>query len=83
MYYCRMKKILLILMITPILFISYNLFASFPVELNDCDIIILESGDEISVKVIEITPDLIKYKYCDKENSPLISVNVKQRYSIK
>ena len=70
-------------MITPMLFISYDLFASFPVELNDCDIIILESGDEISVKVIEITPDLIKYKYCDKENSPLISVYKKDVFMIK
>ena len=56
-------------------------FASFPVLdkttvlYNDsCDNIILKNGEEISAKIIEITPDLIKYKKCRNLDGPLISI---------
>jgi hypothetical protein len=84
-----MKKILIIL----IAFLSINhiVFASFPVNTinhtkifsNECDNLILKNGDEISVKIIEITPELIKYKKCDKENGPLISVLKEDVFMIK
>jgi hypothetical protein len=83
-----MKKYL-ILLIT-ILCINNTVFASFPVltststiVANDCDIIILESGEEISVNVIEITPDLIKYKKCDRAKGPLISISKEDVFMIK
>ena len=83
-----MKKHL-ILLIT-ILCINNTVFASFPVSTststiiaNDCDIILLESGEEISVNVIEITPDLIKYKKCDRENGPLISISKEDVFMIR
>tara|TARA_B110000091_G_C13599436_1_gene384025 strand:+ start:248 stop:715 length:468 start_codon:yes stop_codon:yes gene_type:complete len=83
-----MKKYL-ILLIT-ILCINNTVFASFPVltststiVANDCDIIILESGEEISVNVLEITPDLIKYKKCDQEKGPLISISKEDVFMIK
>ena len=59
-------------------------FASFPVKpinnvivsnIDDsCDIIIKRNWEEISAKVIEITPDIIKYKKCSNLNGPIISI---------
>ena len=53
-------------------------YASFPIVGNNinepCDNIILKNGNEISAKIIEITPDLIKYKKCDNLEGPLISI---------
>ena len=66
-----MKKYYTILVI---LFTISNLcFAGFPVTEKkssitfdvECDNIILKDGSEISSKIIEITPDLIKYRKCD------------------
>ena len=86
-----MKKIISLLI--AILFVNQNIFASFPVSTststiiaNDCDIIILESGEEVSASVLEITPDLIKYKKCDnyyKERGPLISISKEDVFMIK
>ena len=68
------------------LFLVYMFFAfstvtnaSFPIDdkitINEpCDNIILKNGDEISVKIIEITPDLIKYKKCGNLDGPLFSI---------
>jgi len=52
-------------------------FASFPINTFDeeCDNIILKDGEEISAKVIEVTPDLIKYKKCNNLDGPLFSIN--------
>ena len=54
-------------------------YASFPISqyeigVNVCDNIILKNGQEISAKIIEITPVLIKYKRCGKTEGPLISL---------
>ena len=65
-----------------LLFTTINLvtvaYASFPVADNNinepCDNIILKNGNEISAKIIEITPDLIKYKKCYSLEGPLISI---------
>ena len=59
---------------------TINISASFPIaedyKLNEkpCDNIILKNGEEISAKIIEITPDLIKYKRCNNLDGPLISI---------
>lgn len=83
-----MKKSVFLLI--TILFVNQYLFASFPVSTStsriiatDCDIILLESGEEISVNVVEITPDLIKYKKCDREKGPLISISKEDVFMIK
>ncbi len=68
-----MKKILLILFFTPIIG-----FASFPIldgGVDDCDNIILKDGKEMLVKVVELTPNFIKYKRCDHLDGPLISMS--------
>jgi len=41
---------------------------------GDCDNIIFKNGDELSVKVIEIATEVVKYKRCDNLDGPLISV---------
>jgi hypothetical protein len=41
---------------------------------SDCDILLLRSGEEISVKVLEIGTQEIKYKKCDNQQGPTISV---------
>ena len=40
---------------------------------NNCAKIIFKNGDEIEAKIIEITPDIVKYKKCDNLDGPLIS----------
>ena len=83
-----MKKTTLFLI--TILFVNQYLFASFPFSTGnstivtaDCDMIILESGEEIAVNVVEITPDVIKYKKCDREKGPLISISKEDVFMIK
>lgn len=45
-------------------------------ELKDqCDIMLLRSGEEILVKVVEIGVTEIKYKKCDNQQGPLFLVN--------
>ena len=75
-----MKKYYTILVI---LFTISNLwFAGFPVTEKkssitfdvECDNIILKDGSEISSKIIEITPNLIKYRKCVNLEGPLISI---------
>ena len=66
-------------------------FASFPTNTNDsvqspnseCDIIILKNGEERSVKIIEITPTLVKYQLCNSINGPIISITKKDVHMIK
>jgi len=67
-----MKKLLLILLCLPMIGL-----ASFPINtfFEECDNIILKDGKEISAKILEITPKLIKYKKCDNLDGPLFSIN--------
>jgi len=73
-----MKKFLFLL-VTSIALVTVT-YASFPIVDNNitinepCDNIILKNGEEISAKIIEITPDLIKYKKCNNLDGPLISI---------
>jgi hypothetical protein len=42
---------------------------------DDCDIIVLLTGEKIKAKVIEIGEERIKYKLCDNQDGPTISIN--------
>ena len=65
-------------------FLEYIPNKTYVVNLDEeCDNLILRDGNEILVKIIEITPDLIKYKRCKKENGPLISVSKEDVFMIK
>ncbi len=44
-----------------------------------CDTLIMKNGTEIKVKVLEVTPTEVKYKYCSNINGPLY---VAYRYNI-
>ena len=76
-----MKKYYTILII--LFTISTYAFAGFPITEKkssivfdiECDNIILKNGSEISSKIIEITPDLIKYRKCANIEGPLISIS--------
>ena len=69
------KYIILIILIFLIPDISYS---SFPITethtisalSEECDNIILNDGNEISAKILEVTPDLVKYKKCSKLDGP-------------
>jgi hypothetical protein len=50
---------------------------------DDCDNIVLKSGDEIKAKVTEITSDEIKYKKCDNLTGPTYSINKSEVFLIK
>jgi len=43
------------------------------VDTSSCDILILQNGVELEVKVSEISDELIKFKMCDNLNGPQIS----------
>ena len=38
---------------------------------ENCDVIIFKNGDEISVKVAEVTETTVKYKKCDRTTGPI------------
>lgn len=47
------------------------------------DTLIKKSGEELPVKVLEITPDLIKYKHFNNLEGPMISVYKREVFMIK
>ncbi len=57
-------------------------FKSKFADTTKCDNILLGNGDEISAKVVEITPTLIKYKKCNNLNGPLVSIEKSKVFSI-
>jgi hypothetical protein len=44
-------------------------------DLPKCDVMLLRNGEEISVKVIEITPKDVKFKRCDNLEGPTKMIN--------
>jgi hypothetical protein len=52
------------------------------IENEECDLILFRNGDEVSVKVIEVGVDEIKYKKCDNSESILKSVLKKDVFMI-
>lgn len=47
------------------------------------DVLVKKNGDEVNVKVLEITPDAIKYKRTDNPEGPTISVLKSEVFMIK
>lgn len=62
-----MKKISIILISLLISVISYS-------QKEGCDNIIQKNGEELSAKVSEITPSVVKYKRCDNLEGPTFSM---------
>jgi TM2 domain-containing membrane protein YozV len=56
-----------------------------PAVSNDdtCDVITFKNGNEIRVKVLEITPKQIKYRYCDPSGNEILSEDKATIFSIK
>lgn len=52
-------------------------------SIEDCDILTLKNGEELKVKVLEIGQSEIKYKKCDNQNGPTISIRKSEVFSIK
>ena len=52
-------------------------------NLEECDIIVLKTGEEVSAKVTEIGQDEIKYKKCDNLSGPTYSMNKSLVFMIK
>jgi hypothetical protein len=51
---------------------------------DDCgDLLTLRNGDEIKVKVLELTTTEIKYKRCDNIDGPLHAISKSEVFSIK
>lgn len=50
---------------------------------EECDLIILNTGDDISAKVVEITSTEIKYKKCENINGPIYSVQKSEVFTIR
>lgn len=48
-----------------------------------CDILVLKNGDEVNVKVLEISPIEIKYKKCNMPEGPLYVVKKSDVFMIK
>jgi hypothetical protein len=67
--------------ITPI---KTNIVPPVPIPIfDDCDIIILKTGEEIKCHVSEIGLHEIKYKKCDNPSGPTISVSKSDVFMIK
>ena len=47
------------------------------------DLITLKDGEEINVKVVEVSPTVIKYKRCDNLEGPTVVVSLKSVFMIK
>lgn len=56
-------------------FISFNSFTQ--------DLVILKNGDEIESKILEITPELVKYKKWGNMEGPIYSMNKSEVFMIK
>ena len=54
-----------------------------PVSAFAQDIITTKNGDEIKSKVVEITPEVVKYKKYGMDESPLVSIYKKDVFMIK
>jgi hypothetical protein len=64
-----------------LLFILIAVFAS--ISSFSQDIITLKTGDEIKSKVLEVTPDLVKYKKWENQDGPIYSSNKSEVFMIK
>ena len=49
---------------------------------SDCDNLIMKNGEEIKVKIEEVRSYIIRYRKCDDQNGPIITVNKSDVYKI-
>ena len=67
-----------------VLILKKSTFPVLSIEKEDsCDLIILRNGDEVSAKVLEISPIEIKYKKCTMPDGPLYVVKKSDVFMIK
>jgi hypothetical protein len=52
------------------------------IDPTKCDVILLKNGEEISAKVLEITPTEVKYKRCDNLEGPTTTIYKSSIFSI-
>jgi len=50
---------------------------------QNCDVLILKSGDEMEVKILEIGTDIIKYKKCGKDDGPIFTIEKRDALMVK
>ncbi len=68
----------------PPVFISRAVTSLLTESDGDCgDLITFRNGDEIKVKVIEVSDELIKYKRCDNLEGPLFTVSKAKVFSLR
>ena len=48
-----------------------------------CDILTLNTGQDIEVKVLEVGTTIIKYRRCDNLDGPIVSINKSEAFMIK
>ncbi len=51
-----------------------KIYTGIKTYIDNCDTLFLRNGTEIKAKVLEITQDEIKYKYCNNLDGPLIII---------
>lgn len=52
-------------------------------ELAACDILVMKSGDELEVKVLEIGTDVIKYRKCGSDEGPIFTIEKRDALMVK
>ncbi len=52
------------------------------IDTSKCDVMLLTNGEEISVKIIEITPTDVKFKRCDNLEGPIKMISKNYIFSI-
>ncbi|MGI8893009.1 MAG: DUF4190 domain-containing protein [Bacteroidia bacterium] len=60
-----------------------KVYKSFSLKKQECDNIILRTGEEISAKILEVTIDVIKYRKCENQEGPIYSVLKSEVFMIK
>jgi hypothetical protein len=68
---------------TCIKLLSFILLFFLVVSSRSQDVMILKTGDEIKVKVLEVLPDIVKYKKWDNTEGPTYSSNKSEIFMIK
>ena len=52
-------------------------------NLEECDVIVLKTGEEVNAKVTEVGQEEIKYKKCENLSGPTYSINKSEVFMIK
>ena len=52
-------------------------------SVQNCDVVILKSGDEVECKIVEVTQEEIKYRKCSSQDGPIFTINKSDALVIK